>query len=89
MTANGPPVSLDEPLRTRVQIPDTAESGIVMVNAQVDGRGDVAAVELCTAADASLASRALQQVVKMKFSPSHSQRQAYVQVQFVPAGPRN
>jgi hypothetical protein len=87
MIAAGPPVVLEEPIRRRMNIPNTWAPGAaspVIVNAQVGPDGKVAALELCAAADPSLAARVLDQVKGTSFGPSNTQRQTYLEVRFIP-----
>jgi hypothetical protein len=85
MTAAGPPVTLDEPLKRTINVTDkSGASASVVVNAQIGPDGKVAAEELCVASDASLAARALDRVKVMEFGRSESQRQGYIEVRFVP-----
>jgi hypothetical protein len=87
MIAAGQPVGLDEPMRRLIDLSDASVSGAalpVIVNAQIGPDGKVVDQELCAAADPSLVARALGQVKTMEFGGSTVQRQAYVEVRFVP-----
>ena len=85
MMAAPAPIGLEEPLRTRIDIPNASGSGAtpVMVNAQIGPDGKVVTLELCAASDRSLAPQALARVKEMSFGRSKVQRQAYVEVRFV------
>jgi hypothetical protein len=87
MLANGRPISLQDPVRQRMEVHDPKISGEtpVMVNAQAGPDGHVAAAEICASADASLNARALELVKAGRFGGGDLQRQVYVEVVFTPA----
>lgn len=63
MIAGGPPVTLDEPLKRTINVPDrTGATGSVVVHTQIGPDGKVVDAELCVATDRSLAARALELV---------------------------
>jgi hypothetical protein len=89
MIANGPAVELQMPTHMGFDIPADSITGVavpVIVSAQVGPEGNATMQELCSSTDPSFNSRALDWVKGMNFGRSDSQRQAYVQVRFVPAG---
>jgi hypothetical protein len=88
MLANGSAVSLDMPIRSTFDFPTELASSVglpVMVNAQIGTDGSVIMKEICATVDPSLNAGALDFVKNMHFGSSDSQRQAYVQIRFVPA----
>jgi hypothetical protein len=88
MLAADKPVVMEEPMRRRIDLQNPSVSGMalpVIVNAQVGPSGKVVVEELCAAADPTLGAKALDQVKTMDFGRSEVQRQAYVEVRFVPA----
>lgn len=83
MLASEKPVAMEEPMRTSVTL--TGNPGTVIVNAQVGPDGKVVVEEPCAASDPALSAQALDRVKTMEFGRSGVQRQAYVQVHFIPA----
>jgi hypothetical protein len=54
----------------------------VIVHAEIDGEGNVVEAELSAAANAGLFQAALEEIRKMKFGQTGSERQAYIDVRF-------
>jgi hypothetical protein len=82
MIANGPVISLQDPIRLRVQASNAhvAADETVMVNAQVGPTGEVAAAEICASSDPSLNPEALAHVKAMSLGGGDFQRQEYIEV---------
>ena len=88
MANNGPVVIMVLPTRFGLvgRIPSTTGTiQPVIVHAQISGDGVVTEAELSAASDPSLTQSALDQVRQSSFPPTGTQRQAYINVRFIPA----
>jgi len=88
MLANGPVITLMLPTRFALDSPVASPTGMVqpvIVHAQISADGSVVEAELCAASNSSLAQSALDLVRQTTFPPTGlTQRQAYINVRFVP-----
>ncbi len=86
MIANGPVIGLQDPLRRRMDVPDTRviADEPVMVNAQIGPTGEVADAEICASSDTSLNSDALAFVKGMHLGRRDFQRQEYIELVYTP-----
>jgi len=87
MAANGRVVELAMPIRMPLMA-DGASGAVVqpvIVHAQLNGDGTLSDEEISAASDPALAQRALELVKAMTFSSQGAQRQAYINVRFMPA----
>jgi hypothetical protein len=87
MTANGPAVTLSMPERFPINVPSASTGAAVksvIVHAEIDLNGNVLEGELVSAADPALADSALDLVKNIKFPAAQTQRQAYVNVRYLP-----
>jgi hypothetical protein len=89
MLANGPVITLMLPTRFAIDSPVASPTGTVqpvIVHAQIGADGRVLEAELSAASNPALAQSALDQVRQTTFPPTgFTQRQAYINVRFVPA----
>ncbi|HLK68829.1 MAG TPA: M56 family metallopeptidase [Bryobacteraceae bacterium] len=87
MVARGPVATLELPTRFPMQIPTPSVSGPakpVIVHASLNGEGAVVEAEISSASDPALVQTALDAVRKGSFPQAGGQRQAYINVRFVP-----
>jgi len=88
MMANGPPIMLETGMRFPMNVPNGPAGGViqpVIVHATIDGHGKVLEEEVSSAANPALAQAALDLVKKTNFGAAGStQREAYINVRFVP-----
>ncbi|MBZ5727101.1 MAG: M56 family metallopeptidase [Acidobacteriia bacterium] len=87
MLANGPVMPMEMATRFPINFPSSSATGTalpVIVHASVDGEGRVAEEEISSASDPGLARTALDLVRNYRFPASGAQRQAYINVRFVP-----
>jgi hypothetical protein len=88
MTALPRPFQLGAAFHSRVDSPAAMPVSAmrpVIVHAEIDGEGNVVETELSAAADTALFPAALQRISKMDFGRTGTERQAYIDVRFVPA----
>ena len=89
MIANGPVIVSMSPVRFPLDVPLSSSSGAiqsVIIHAEIDGDGNVIEAELSAASNPALAQPALDFVKKERFPAAGlTQRQAYINVRFVPA----
>jgi hypothetical protein len=86
MVAAGPVAEVMQWSRFAMDTPTAAVSGLakpVIVHASINGEGNVIEEELCSASDPALVQTALDLVRNNKFGAG-GQRQAYINVRFVP-----
>lgn len=87
--ADGPVVTLRTPARFPIRTPNPLPSKLVqpvIVQAQIDSKGNVVEAELCAASDPALAGLALDLVKNTRYQhQAWSQYQAYINVRFMPS----
>jgi hypothetical protein len=87
MTALPRPFQLGVAFHARVDAPAAMPLRPVIVHAEIDGEGNVVETELSAATDPALFPAALEQIKKMDFGRTGTERQAYIDVRFAPASP--
>jgi hypothetical protein len=88
MLANGPAITLKMPERFPINVPSASINGVikpVIVHAAIDINGNILEEELASATDPALAESALNLVRQTNFQAQGDQRQAYINVRFIPA----